>query len=237
MTTNNRSISLAAVILAGTTLLLPTRAEATLSQTATFDEKVTNAASIVVGKVVRSESRFDPTHKFILTYTTVRVDKTLKGFAGGEVTVVTPGGHVGDVYQETIGSPEFKYGQETALFVKNTRVGPTVLYLDQGAYDVTRDSHGEAIVNPVETDAVHLDAQRGIASAIEEPRSLREFEAAVKTSSRRAVQQQMAMVNQKKQQNTARPSIWTDIAENAWIIAIAVLGAILASIPLLRRQS
>ena len=204
-------------------------------QAATFDEKVENANAIVYGKVVNQEARWDSQHRWILTYTTIKVERSLKGVTPAEVTIVTPGGKVGDVYQDTVGIPDFKIGDENAVFVRNTNVGPTVLYFDQGAYEIARDDRGNRMVLPVETEAVRIDAQRGMAVAPEEPKTLRDFEAAVHDSERRVITKtQMAMVKQRRA-GEPKPSILTDLADNAWIVAIAVLGAVLASIPLFKR--
>lgn len=226
-------IALVAALLAGSAFC--GSAEATLMQAASFDEKVENANAIVYGKVVKQEARWDSQHRWILTYTTIKVEKSLKGVTPPEITVVTPGGKVGEVYQDTIGIPDFKVGDENALFVRNTNVGPTVLYFDQGAYEIAKDDRGNRTVVPVSSDAVRIDTQRGVAVAPEESRALGDFEAAVRDSERRVVRkQQMAMMKERRAREP-KPSIWTDIADNAWIVAIAVLGAVLASIPLFKR--
>jgi hypothetical protein len=70
----------------------------------------------------------------------------------------------------------------------------------------------------------------------EEPRSLRDFESAIDSSVKRTIhKQQMAMMEKEKLQQP-KPSLWRDLSENVWIIAIAILGAILAAIPLVRRS-
>ncbi|HVS33355.1 MAG TPA: hypothetical protein VMS98_18100 [Thermoanaerobaculia bacterium] len=233
MTTNNRSIPIVAAILASAALCMPNRAEATLAQTVTFDQKVENAAAIVAGQVVKKESKFDPSRRWILTYTTFRVDKTLKGGAGGEITVVTPGGRVGEIYQDTIGVPEFKEGREHVLFVKNSEAGPTVLYFDQGAYDLIRDEQGQRIVAPVASDAVRVDTQRGVAIPEEVPRTLQQFETEIRTSERRAVFHRMEMV--RKQQEQKQTSIFSTMARYKFLFAAALIGLTLATIHLLRR--
>src|SRR5439155_21102453 len=142
MTPNNRLLALA------TTAWLVTAvpaARAAIAIAASLDQKVENAASIVVGKCIKTESRMDPTGRWILTYSTFEVQKSLKGVAGPQITIVTPGGTVGSTHQDTIGVPEFHEGAEHVIFVKNSRVGPTVLYFDQGAYDVTTDGHCDKI--------------------------------------------------------------------------------------------
>src|SRR5690348_12924641 len=134
------SLLLGAVTLAVS--LAATDAYATLQRAVNFDDKVDQAAAIVLGKVVRTKSQWDPSHRWILTYSTFAVEHKVKGTAPAEVTVVTAGGTVGDVVQSTIGIRPFREGDENVIFIKNTAAGLTVLYFDQGAYDVKND-HGE----------------------------------------------------------------------------------------------
>jgi hypothetical protein len=230
MASNNRILALAVVLLASAAV---PRVEATVCEAATFDEKVANAAAIVVGKVVKKESRFDPTRRFILTYTTFRVEKTLKGGAPSEVTLVTPGGEVDGIYQNTIGVPVFEEGRENVVFVKNTSVGPTVLYLDQGAYDVQRDGSEDRIVAPVDTDAVRIDTQRGIAATPEEPKTLREFERAVRDSERRARFNRMEVLRGKMAPKET--SLWDVLTQNKALVILALAGIALATLRLMRR--
>ena len=235
MTTNNRATSIAALLLASAAAgFFPSRAEATIERAASFDEKVENAAAIVVGKVVKQETKFDPSRRWILTYTTFNVEKSLKGGTGGEITVVTPGGHVGDIYQDTIGVPEFNKGDEHVVFVKNSSAGPTVLYFDQGTYDIVKDEKGERIVAPVASDAVQIDTQRGMAvSGGETPRTLRDFESAVRTSERRTAFNRMEMI--KKQQKTRQVSLFETLGRYKYLFAAAVIGFALMSVHLLRK--
>jgi hypothetical protein len=230
MAAPNKS-SLAALLLAGTAVLAASPASATLTQSATFDEKVENAAAIVIGKCVKTEAKWDPSKRWILTYSTFKVEKSLKGNAGAEVTVVTPGGNVGGIYQDTIGVPEFREGEESVVFVKNSSAGPTVLYFDQGAYEV-KQADGERIVVPVESDAIRVDDQRGVAVPEEGPRSLRQFESAVRESQRRASFNRMEMIRKQQQ---PQPSFLQTVARYKYILLAAFLGLALATIHLLRR--
>ena len=68
---------LGTVALAAT--LLATDAYATIQRAVAFDDKVDQAAAIVLGKVVRTKSQWDPSHRWILTYSTFTVEQTLKG--------------------------------------------------------------------------------------------------------------------------------------------------------------
>ena len=197
---------------------------------ATFDEKVENAASIIVATAVRSESRWDDAHRWILTYTTFHVEKAIKGSlpVASDVTIVTPGGTVGDDHQETVGVPDFADGSRHVLFLRNTKAGPTVLYFDQGAYDVDN-----GVVKPVASDAVTIDTQRGVAVAPESPRSLDEFEREVRDSQRRTVMNRMELV--KKQQEAANPSLWMWLARNRYFVLLALAGAAIATWQFVRR--
>ena len=234
MTPNNRLLALA------TTAWLVTAvpaARAAIAIAASLDQKVENAASIVVGKCIKTESRMDPTGRWILTYSTFEVQKSLKGVAGPQITIVTPGGTVGSTHQDTIGVPEFHEGAEHVIFVKNSRVGPTVLYFDQGAYDVTTNGHGDKIVAPIPSNLVKVDSQSGMAVAPNDtPRTMRDFEKAVsdsirESSARKARMDMLAAEKARKEQ----ASLWSILNRNWLVIMFALAGIALATWQLLRR--
>lgn len=232
MTTNN---PLKAALATAVISLMPLCAEASLMKAATFDEKVENAAAIVVGECMRQEAKWDPSGRFILTYSTFKVEKAIKGrhHASEEITIVTPGGSVGDVHQDTIGIPSFRTGEENLLFVKNSEVGPTVLYFDQGAYDVVTDARGERVVRPIATEAVHIDTQRGVAVPAEEARPLRQFEGEVRAAEKRiAFQRAQVLEKQKKEES----SVWSAIRRNKLLVILALVGAALATWQLVKRS-
>src|SRR5438046_1724310 len=120
----NRSLSLALIA----AVLLATPLHATITRAVAFDRKVDDAQSIILGTCVSQESRWDSAHRFIVTYSTFDVEKTLKGFPAQRVTIVTPGGTVGSIHQDTIGVPRFRENEQHVVFVRDTRSGPTVLY-------------------------------------------------------------------------------------------------------------
>jgi hypothetical protein len=219
--------------LALTTFLLPVTANASMARAASFDDKVDNAARIVVGKCVRQRTEWDAAHRWILTYATFSVEKTLKGMPASEVTVIIPGGTVGEVHQETVGMPAFREGGENVLFVRDTRSGPTVLYFEQGAYDIVRDQRGDRIVQPVASDAVHIDTQRGIAVAAESPRSLRDFESDIQSSMTRQAKNRMELIRERRK---AESNSLGDILErNKLLVALALAGIFLSGWQLYRR--
>jgi hypothetical protein len=212
--------------------LLPTVADATVLRPIEFDEKVGNAASIVVGRVVAQRSEWDAGKEWILTYSTLRVEKTLKGLPAQEITIVTPGGRVGSTVQEVIGMPRFQAGGEHVVFLRNSEAGPTVLHFEQGAYDVVTDARGDRTVHPVAASGVKMDTQRGMAVEFERPRSLEAFETEIRETVRRREAIRMEMIEQQRRRET---SIWTQIERNKLLVALALLGAILATWQFVRR--
>ena len=233
MTSNNRLIALATAVFM---LTVVPAANAAIQAAATFDEKVENAASIILGKCIRSESRLDPSGRWILTYSTFEVEKSLKGVTPQQITLVVPGGTVGSLHQETIGMPAFREGDEHVVFVKNTRFGPTVLYFDQGAYSVTKDEHGDKIVTPIPTNVVKVDTQRGLGVAPNDmPRSMHDFEEAVSISLRDLRERKMRMDAMAAESARKEASLWSIIGRNKFFILIALAGIILATWQLLRR--
>lgn len=232
MTPNNR---ICALTISAVLLTLPA-AQATLVAAATFEQKVDNAAAIILGKCVRQESRFDPTGRWILTYSTFQVEKTMKGaVAGPEVTIVTPGGKVGSIHQDTIGIPAFHPGVENVIFVKNSKVGPTVLYFDQGAYDVRNDERGERMVIPVPSNVVKVDTQRGVAVAPNDaPQPLPQFERQVNDTLRELRDRKMRMDTLAAERLRREASLWSVATENKWMILLALAGIAFATWRLLR---
>jgi hypothetical protein len=212
-------------------IALPFAANASVMRAIDFDTKVDHAAAIVLGKCVKTRSEWDPSHRTILTWSTFQVEETLKGTPAAEVTVVTPGGVVGDVHQDTVGIRPFREGSENVVFVRNTSIGPTVLYFDQGAYDVATDDRGDKIVAPVETNVIRVDTQRGVAVESERARTLREFKSDIHDSVERTRGMKMEMVRGREQQT----SFLSAVAKYKLLVALALMGALLATWQFVRR--
>lgn len=231
MNPNNRLVAL--VTFLAITLAIPA-AQAAVAQAASFDEKVDNAAAIILGKCVRTEARFDPTGRWIVTYATFAVEESLKGNAAGQITIVTPGGSVNGIHQETIGVPTFREGDEHVVFLRNTRLGLTPLYFDQGTYNVAAGEHGEKMIVPMPSNVMHIDTQRAMAVApADEPRTLDAFKRAVSDSMKGTPQrmQMSAMATKAKPQK----SFWSTLADNKLLVALALVGIALAAWQLWRR--
>ncbi|MGZ7031173.1 MAG: hypothetical protein ACXVIJ_04310 [Thermoanaerobaculia bacterium] len=238
MAPNNR-LTLAAGLLGAALLWTPVRAAATIVQNVSFDDKVSNAESIVLGHCTETKSMWDPEHRWILTYAKFTVEESLKGTPVREITVVTPGGSFGGVHQSSVGITPFEKGDERVLFVRNTRVGPTVLYFDQGTYNISKDEHGERVITPIAiSESARMDTQRGLATAAEQPRTLREFVGDVKTAERRIEAVKMEMM-ERQRQHQAQLQQQTPIGSLArrywYLIALAGLGAALATWQILRK--
>ena len=229
MTSNNQRL---AVAFAAAVALSPTLAKATVLQAKSLDDKVENASSIVLGRCVTEQSRWDASHKLILTYTTFRVEKMIKGQPAQEVTVVTPGGTIGNVAQDAIGVPRFQPGEDHVVFVRDTRSGPTVLYFEQGAYEVAAEGQ-ERNVKPLVSSAVLVDTQRGVAVAPEGPRTLRDFESGIRDSMRRREIARMEMIVKSQKKDASLGSV---LRRNWLLVALALGGAIVATWHMTRRS-
>jgi len=132
------------------------------------------------------------------------------------------------VVQSTIGIRAFHEGDENVVFIKNTAVGPTVLYFDQGAYDVTED-HDEKIVAPVATGAIHVDTQRGAIVEPEQPRALRDFARDVHDSIERTRANKMALVRDHQRQKQQESSLVETLSKYKLLVALALIGTLLAT--------
>jgi hypothetical protein len=230
MVANNQRTALA---IAAVLALAPMTAQATISRAVKFDEKVDQAASIIIGRIVSQESSWDAGRQRILTRSKIAVEKTLKGSRAEEITIVTPGGTVGDIAQDYVGVPRFQTGDENVVFVRETRAGPTVLYFDQGAYRVEKNSGGERIVTPLVSSAVLVDVEHGVATAPETPRSLRDFENSVRTSIGRHEMNRMRLIDQKKREQA---TFWSQVKRNKTLVVLALLGGLLATWHLVKRS-
>jgi len=231
MTSNNRARALAFTV----ALLAVPAVRASVAAAASFDQKVDKAASIIVGKCLHQESRFDPTGRWILTYSTFQVEKTLKGNPAPEVTIVTPGGQVGDLQQSSIGIPAFKPGDENVIFVKDSGAGQTVLYFEQGAYEVKNDSSGQRVVAPVSSDLIKVDTQRGVVVPSEKPLRIQDFEQHVNDTVRSLREEHNRMDVLAAEKLRQQASLWSLIKENKWTILLALGGLAYATLLLVRR--
>jgi hypothetical protein len=193
-----------------------------VSTGATFDEKVDNASAIILGRCIRHESRWTPERRWIVTYSTFAVQKSLKGLVGSEVVVVLPGGTVDGITQVTSGIPVLPVGNEYVLFLRNTRLGLSVLYFDQGVYAVRKDSGGEREVICVPINIVHLDGSKAAISS-DQTKTLSQFEQDVATSLA-GVAQRMQMSAMQSKSKPLKRNVFTVLAENKGLAILTMLA-------------
>src|SRR6476469_2898411 len=125
------SMPLAALLFLATPALATTMLKQDLPE-------LSKAADVVVrGRVTRVQSRWTDDHRRIVTDIDIAVSEAMKGSPGGTVTIVQPGGVVGDIGQRVDGMAEFKEGEECVVFLE--RRGQkvfSVVGLSQGKLNV-----------------------------------------------------------------------------------------------------
>jgi hypothetical protein len=90
-------------------------------------ESLTAASDAVVhGKVLSASSHWGKAGGQIFTAVTLKAIETWKGDARDEITVVVPGGSVGDLSQTVSGAAEFSAGEEVVVFLQEK--GPAGIY-------------------------------------------------------------------------------------------------------------
>ena len=95
----------------------------------TTEQLVGNSSDVIRGKVVSQESQWDESHSIIYTVVSIEVNDVVSGSLAksGIVSVVIPGGQVGDTGMSVEHAPEFATGEEVVLF----------LTTNDGVYGVT----------------------------------------------------------------------------------------------------
>lgn len=151
----------AAILLLGATAALGTQIEYRSPQ-----QMSAESALVVQGRVTGVRSYWNGTRTKILTETRISVDRSLKGAAGGEVTVVQLGGTVGHVQMRVEGAVSWEQGEEVLLFLEPFHPGSYQVYgLSLGKYQIERDERGRAFVRGAGAGAAEVlgapGAERG----------------------------------------------------------------------------
>jgi hypothetical protein len=108
------------------------------------DALTSSSDAVVRGRVVSATPRWTRDHLRIVTDTVVEVSETWRGAASGRITVMQPGGEVGEVGQRVESVATFKPGEEVVLFLEARGDRFTVAGLAQGRFVVERSSDGAA---------------------------------------------------------------------------------------------
>lgn len=130
---------LAAVVLA-TALAATTPAHATVVRALSVPDKARIAQAIVVAKVERTEPRWMVEGGAIKTLVTLTVETSLKGKLNAKqtITVVVPGGKIGEFVHDVPGVSRYAAGERAVLFLEPHPDGWVELGIGVGKYDVSK---------------------------------------------------------------------------------------------------
>lgn len=114
-----------------------------------FDDLVSQAEVIFQGTVtnVRSEWTGEGAQRHIMSYVTFKVEDSIKGNPGTNITLRMLGGTVGVETMQVSDAPKFKVGDRDILFVENngTQFIPLVGIM-HGRFHVQKDETGRDVV-------------------------------------------------------------------------------------------
>ena len=93
---------------------------------------------IVEGTVEKVESRWNADKSSILTYTTIAVKNYVKGtpFTENELTIITPGGTVGEITETVEDQPIFHAGKKVRVYFKETNGEFSIVCAQMGVEEV-----------------------------------------------------------------------------------------------------
>jgi hypothetical protein len=121
-----------------------TSAHASLLRAMGLAELVSRSDRIVVGKVVAVTAAWDPRHLKIISSIELEIAEAWKGPEAGSrrVTIVQPGGSVGEIEMTVHGMPSFAVGETSLLFLRG-QGHFQVVGMGQGKRLVTWDKAGK----------------------------------------------------------------------------------------------
>ena len=98
------------------------------------------AGNIIIGKVVDKKSEWNKNKTRILTYTTVEVAKDIQGVTGSKtITIMTPGGVVGDIGLKIVGAEQYDIGEEIVVFLDKDDDRYRAVGMIQGKFNIAKD--------------------------------------------------------------------------------------------------
>jgi hypothetical protein len=108
-------------------------AEASMLRSMSLAELVNEADDIVVAKVLSVAAAWDPAHRRILSTIEVDVEETWKGSSESRhLTIVQPGGSVGDIEMTVHGMPTFSVAEKALLFLRRIAEREVVVGMSEG---------------------------------------------------------------------------------------------------------
>ena len=118
-------------------------ASATTLVRMSLDQLAEASTEIIRGRVISQETRWNPSHTRIYTYTTFALDQTYKGNPPSSLVVQQPGGKIGNVQVFVAGTIQFHAQTGYVLFLERSPADPSKFLpvgMMQGAYRIYRDA-------------------------------------------------------------------------------------------------
>jgi hypothetical protein len=137
------STSLSSLALIATLVSLPaTRAHASLVMALDINDLTQRADHIVVVDVMSVRADWDAQHKKIITTVDLQVVESWKGGSApaSHITVLQPGGTVGDITMKVFGLAEFTPGERSLMFLRGSKAAAGVVGMTQGKRALARDT-------------------------------------------------------------------------------------------------
>jgi hypothetical protein len=131
--------------------------QASLLRAMSLPELVAKADQIVVARVVSASAAWDASHRKIISIVVIDIEEMWKGSGEKHLTIVQPGGTVGDIEMTVYGMPSFVHGERSLLFLQGTsRV--QVVGMAQGKRPIHWDAPSEQwLVEPADnSESVEL---------------------------------------------------------------------------------
>jgi hypothetical protein len=174
-------IGLAGIVTFAFAALFARASHASLVLALDTTELTKRADHIAVADVISVQSAWDQSHRKIFTTIDLSVVESWKGGAkpASHITVVQPGGTVGDISMTVFGMSAFAPGERTLVFLRGTTGAAGVVGMAQGKRPMTRDAaSGKWTVGLASGAGLERVPPKGTApasAAIDGPRSLDEM--------------------------------------------------------------
>lgn len=129
--------------------------QASLIRAMDLAELVASADEIVVANVQSVVAAWDPAHRKILTTIELTIEENWKGSGHKRVSLVQPGGTVGEIEMTVFGMPTFLPGEKSLLFLQGSG-HRHVVGMAQGKRPLRWDGQGKRwlVDSPDTTDTV-----------------------------------------------------------------------------------
>lgn len=115
-------------------------AQASLVVAMEVSDLVIEADRIVIGEILSAQSAWNAEHTRIATTFMVNVAESWKGGATQTLTIIQPGGTVGDIEMKVVGLPVPVVGERAVFFLENLRgAGTRILGMGQGRRPIRLD--------------------------------------------------------------------------------------------------